>query len=110
MRCLRRFLARLANFATRRQDDQRFAGRDGGASRAADGGQSSRRHVAGGGAPPGSPEVGAVEALREGYHAEQGLPFIESLLQDLRYATLVLAWPREGVFFAGFANPEENIR
>jgi len=31
-------------------------------------------------------KFGAVEAIREKYHAEQSLPFIETLVQDLRYA------------------------
>ena len=31
-------------------------------------------------------KFGAVGALREDYHAEQGLPLIENLLQDLRFA------------------------
>jgi len=31
-------------------------------------------------------KFGAVGAIREKYHAEQSLPFIETLLQDLRYA------------------------
>ncbi|MGA2539789.1 MAG: ABC transporter permease, partial [Terracidiphilus sp.] len=32
-------------------------------------------------------KFGAAQAVREDYHAEQGLPVIESLLQDVRYAT-----------------------
>ena len=31
-------------------------------------------------------KFGAVGAVAENYHAEEGLPFIENLLQDLRYA------------------------
>jgi len=33
---------------------------------------------------------GAVEAIREDYHAEEGLPFVENLLLDVRYALRVL--------------------
>jgi hypothetical protein len=36
-------------------------------------------------------KFGAVEAVREDYHAEQGLPFIDNLLQDARYALRQLA-------------------
>jgi predicted permease len=36
-------------------------------------------------------KFGAVEAIREEYHAELSLPFIETLLQDLRYALRQLA-------------------
>ena len=35
-------------------------------------------------------KFGAVEAVREDYHAEEGLPFLESLQQDVRYAVRVL--------------------
>jgi putative ABC transport system permease protein len=36
-------------------------------------------------------KFGAVEAIREEYHTELSLPFIETLLQDLRYALRQLA-------------------
>jgi predicted permease len=35
-------------------------------------------------------KFGAVETVREGYHAEEGLPFFENLLLDVRYALRVL--------------------
>ncbi|HZL27421.1 MAG TPA: ABC transporter permease [Acidobacteriaceae bacterium] len=35
-------------------------------------------------------KFGAVEAVRENYHAEKGLPFVENLLLDVRYALRVL--------------------
>jgi predicted permease len=35
-------------------------------------------------------KFGAVEAMREDYHAEEGLPFVENLLLDVRYALRVL--------------------
>ena len=31
-------------------------------------------------------KLGAVEEIRESYYTEQAFPFIETLLQDLRYA------------------------
>src|SRR5262249_12062226 len=36
-------------------------------------------------------KFGATAAIREDYHAEGSLPFIETLLQDLRYAARQLA-------------------
>ena len=35
-------------------------------------------------------KFGAVEAIRESYHAEKGSPFMETLLLDVRYAFRVL--------------------
>ena len=35
-------------------------------------------------------KFGAVDTVREQYHAEQGLPFVENLLLDIRYALRVL--------------------
>jgi predicted permease len=35
-------------------------------------------------------KFGAAESIRESYHAEEGLPIIESVLQDLRYAIRIL--------------------
>jgi putative ABC transport system permease protein len=35
-------------------------------------------------------KLGGVETIREQFHEEEGLPFIETLLQDLRYAFRVL--------------------
>jgi len=36
-------------------------------------------------------KLGGVESVRESYHAEEGLPSVEGLLQDLRFAFRVLA-------------------
>jgi putative ABC transport system permease protein len=86
MRFIRRFLERLANFASRRRADQRLREEMDehlalqteenlrtGMSLA----EARRRAVL---------KFGAVESVREGYRSEQSLPFAESLLQDLRYA------------------------
>jgi predicted permease len=35
-------------------------------------------------------QFGAVEAIREGYHAEEGLPLLENLLHDTRFALRIL--------------------
>ena len=35
-------------------------------------------------------KFGAIETVRENYHAEKGLPFLENLLLDIRYALRVL--------------------
>ena len=35
-------------------------------------------------------KLGAVEAIREQYHSEEGLPFFENMLFDLRYAVRML--------------------
>jgi hypothetical protein len=91
MRFLRRFLARLANFATRRQNDQRL--REEMEEHLA---QQTAENLRAGMLPAEARrqavlKFGAVEAVREDYHAEQGLPFIEGMLQDLRYATRQLA-------------------
>lgn len=91
MRFLRRFLARLANFATRRDSDQRLR-------------EEIEEHLAlqteenlRAGMPPVEArrqavlKFGAREAIREDCHAEQGLPFLEKLLQDVRYAMRLFA-------------------
>jgi putative ABC transport system permease protein len=87
---LRRFFIRLSNFATGHRDDQRLHDEiadhlafqteenlRAGMSRA-----EARRQAA--------LKLGAAEAIRENHHAEQGLPFIENLLQDFRYAVRML--------------------
>ena len=86
MRFLRRFLARLKNFAAGRRDNQRLR-------------EEMEEHLAGqteenlrAGMTPAEArrqavlKFGAVQAVRENYHAEQGLPLMENLLQDTRYA------------------------
>src|SRR5580658_9609621 len=81
MRFLRRFLARLKNFAARRRDDQRLR-------------EEMEEHLARqteenlrAGMTPAEArrqavlKFGAAQAVRENYHAEQGLPLMENLLQ-----------------------------
>jgi len=86
MRILRRSVARLENFVMGRRGDQRLR-------------EEMEEHLAmqteenlRAGMSPAEArrqavlKFGAVEAVREDYHDEQGLPFFENLLQDLRYA------------------------
>lgn len=90
MRFFRRFLTRLGNFAMRRRNDERLK-------------EEIETHLAlqteeniRAGIPPAEArrqaklKFGAVEAIKEDYRAERGLPFIESLLQDIRYGLRVL--------------------
>ena len=90
MRFLRRFLARLNNFATGKQSDRRLH-------------EEMEQHIAlqteenlrAGMAPTEARrqallKFGSITPVRENYHAEQGLPFIETLLQDVRYAMRLL--------------------
>jgi predicted permease len=94
MRFLRRFLARFANFAIRRKTDQRLR-------------EEMEDHLAlqtaenlRAGMTPAEArrqavlKFGAVEAIREDYQSEQGLPFIENLLQDVRFALRMFAKSR----------------
>ena len=86
MKFLRRFLARFNNFATRRQNDQRL--REEMEEHLA---QQTAENLRAGMAPEEARrqavlKFGAVEAVREEYHAEQGLPFVENLLLDTRFS------------------------
>lgn len=90
MRSLRRFFARLVNFVMRRRDDERLkeeiaghvalqteANLRAGMTRA-----DARREAL--------LKFGAVEAMKEDYRAERGIPLIEALLQDVRFAFRML--------------------
>jgi predicted permease len=90
MKSLRRFFSRLGNFATRRQDDERLR-------------EEIEGHIAlqtaenlRAGLSPAEArrqakvKFGGVEAVKEDYRAERGLLFIETFLQDLRYAIRLL--------------------
>jgi predicted permease len=90
MKFLRRFLIRLANFATRRSADQRLqdeiaehlAFQTEENMRAGMSPAEARRQAA--------LKLGAAQAIREQHHAEQSVPFIENLLFDLKYAVRML--------------------
>jgi predicted permease len=90
MRFLRRFFVRLSNFATGRRADQRLqeemaehlALQTEENLRAGMSPAEARRQAA--------LKLGAAQAIREGHHAEQRIPFIENLLFDLRYAVRML--------------------
>ncbi len=90
MRLLKRLLARLRNLASRHSDDRRFLEEmeehlfrqteenlRSGMTQA----EGRRQAVL---------KFGAVEAIREQYHAEKSLPFLESVVQDVRYSSRIL--------------------
>src|SRR5580698_8662224 len=91
LRSLRRFLTRLGNFAATRRHDERLQ-------------EEIEEHLAlqtaenlRAGMTPAEArrqavlKFGPVPAIREKYDAEKGLPFVETLLRDLRYALRQLA-------------------
>ena len=90
MRALNRLFTRLLNFTARRRADERLreeieshlAAQTEENIRAGMTPEEARRHA--------RLKFGAVEAVREGYRAEEGLPFVENLLLDVRYALRVL--------------------
>jgi predicted permease len=91
MRALRRWAARLANFALRRRADARW--REEMEEHLA---QQTAANLRAGMAPAEARrqavlKFGAVEAMREQFQAEQGLPLLEGLLQDMRFALRLLA-------------------
>jgi putative ABC transport system permease protein len=90
MRFLRRFFIRLSNFTTGRRADQRL--RDEIAEHLA---LQIEENLSAGMAPAEARrqarlKLGAAEAIREYHHAEQSLPFLENLFQDLRFAVRML--------------------
>jgi putative ABC transport system permease protein len=91
MKTFRRFLTRIKNLVTGRKDDQRLR-------------EEMEEHLAlqtaenlRAGMSPAEArrqavlKFGAVGTIREDYHAEKGLPFIENLLQDVRFALRMFA-------------------
>src|ERR1039457_6324503 len=90
MRALNRLFTRLFNFTARRRGDVRLreeieshiASQTEENIRAGMAPKEARRHA--------RLKFGAGEAVREDYHAEEGLPFVENLLLDVRYALRVL--------------------
>jgi predicted permease len=90
MKSLRRFFARLASLTTKRAQDDRLR-------------EEIAEHIAlqtaenlRAGLSPGEArrqallKFGGVEAIKQDYRAKRGLPFIENLLQDVRYSFRVL--------------------
>jgi predicted permease len=90
MKFLRRLLARLKNFVTRERGDERLR-------------EEMEDHLAlqtdeniRAGMTPSEArraatlKFGAVEAVREGYQAEKGIPLFENLWQDTRYTLRML--------------------
>jgi predicted permease len=90
MKALNRLLTRVLNFAARCGGDERL--REEIESHIA--AQTEENILAGMTPEEARPHArlkfGPVEAVREDYNAEQGLPFVENLLLDVRYALRVL--------------------
>ena len=90
MRSLNRLFIRLLNFSARRRGDERLteeieshiAIQTEEYIRAGMTPEDARRHA--------RLKFGSVLAVRDDYHDEEGLPFIENLLLDVRYALRVL--------------------
>jgi hypothetical protein len=90
MKSLKRFFARLRNFAAKRRSDERLREemqehlvlQTEENIRAGMTPVEARRHAL--------LRFGAVEAIREDYHAEKGLPLLENLLHDTRFAVRIL--------------------
>ena len=91
MKSLRRFFLRLSSWATRERDEQRLweeieehlALQTAENIRAGMSLQEARRQA--------SLKCGAVEAVKERYREQRGLPFMETLIQDARHALRPLA-------------------
>ena len=90
MRSANRWFVRIRNYMTGRRGDQRLR-------------EEMEQHLSmqtdeniRAGMPPAEArrqarlKLGGVETIREQLHAEEGLPFLETLLQDLRFAFRVL--------------------
>ena len=86
MRLIRRFVKRMGSWATRKRDEQRLA-----AEIEEHLAQETARNLLAG--LPGAEarrqavvKFGPVEAIKEDYRERRGLPFLETLLHDGRYA------------------------
>jgi len=86
MKTLNRFLIRLSNLVTGRRGDQRlreelqdYVAREAEANIQAGMSEEEARRQA-------RMKLGAAEAIREQYHAEEGLPLLECLVQDTRFS------------------------
>jgi predicted permease len=90
MRLLRRLVARLCNLASCQSDDDRFVEElEEHLSR------QTEENLRAGMTPAEARrqavlKFGAVEAIREQYHAEKSLPFVGSVVQDVRYSLRIL--------------------
>src|SRR5437764_13701193 len=94
MRPLRRLFKRVSNFATRRRSDERL--REEIESHLV---AQTEENIRAGMAPAearrqAALKFGTVQALREDYRAEGGLPLLEDLLTDFRYAARQLVKAR----------------
>jgi predicted permease len=90
MRALNRLFTRLLNFTTRRHGDERL--REEIESHIA---AQTEENIRTGMIPEQTHrharlKLGSMAAVREDYHAEKGLPFLDTLLLDVRYALRVL--------------------
>jgi putative ABC transport system permease protein len=90
MRLLQSFLARLWNFVACRRGDNRL--REEMESHLA---MQTEENIRAGLSPEEAGrqaqiKLGAAEAIREAYHAEEGLPFLENLLRDFRHSIRAL--------------------
>jgi len=90
MRALNRFFSRLWNLSSGQRGDQRL--RDEMEEHVT---LQTEDNIRAGMAPAEAYrqavlKFGAVGSVRESYHAEEGLPFVEGMLQDFRYAIRLL--------------------
>jgi predicted permease len=86
MKSLRRFFARLANFVTRRAQDERLREEIEGHIAL-----QTEENIRAGLSPvearrQAKLKFGGVEGIKENYRANWGLPFVESFVQDVRFA------------------------
>ncbi len=86
MRALRRFFKRLSSWATTRQDEERLR-----AEIEEHLALQTAENIRAGLSPVEARrqavlKFGAVEAMRESYRDQRGLPFMETLIQDTRHA------------------------
>ena len=86
MRTLRRFLRRLSSWATNAARRRTVAGGDRRTSRSADRRKYPRRFIAVEARRQAVLKFGAVEAMKEEYRDQRGLPLMETLIQDTRHA------------------------
>ncbi|HLJ76308.1 MAG TPA: ABC transporter permease [Acidobacteriaceae bacterium] len=86
----RRLAARIRNFVTNRRGDTRLR-----EEMEAHLAMQTEENLRAGMSPEGARrqarlQLGSTESIREQYHAEEGLPFVERLVQDTRFAWRIL--------------------